>query len=237
MQLPRQELDSVFVGLICLAEAQNATFLLEARLSASDRVRAARFRRQEDRMRFMLGRALLAAMLREHLDYPAAPFEFAFTEHGRPYLAANPAIAFSISHAGDIVGVALTTTARVGLDVESLDRRVELVPLAERIFSAADLARFKTLPENARHRAFFHAWTGKEAVLKAKSVGLFGGVEEISVPLDGTAATIRDVHDGTETAWRLDPVSVPDGYLGAVAWDDARKTVRVRTYTSMELDA
>lgn len=233
MQPPRQELDSVFVGLICLAEAQKTTARLEAGLSDSDRERAERFRRSEDRARFVLGRGLLAAMLREHRGYPAGPLELALTEHGRPFLAADPAVAFSISHAGDIVGVALTTGARLGLDVESLDRRVELGPLAERIFHAADLAYFNRLPTDARHRAFFHAWTGKEAVLKAKGVGLFGGVEEISVPLDGTAATIRDVHEGKELAWHLDPVPVPEGYLGAVARDDARKAVRVRVYTEL----
>jgi 4'-phosphopantetheinyl transferase len=206
-------------------------------LSREDYERAMRFRRLEDRARLVLGRRTLAAMLREHLDYPSGPLEFAFTEHGRPYLAADPDIAFSISHAGDIVGVALTTRARVGLDVESLDRRVELAALAKRIFNAADLARFRMLPAQAQHRAFFHGWTGKEAVLKAKGVGLFGGVENISVPLDGAAATVHDVHDETETAWRLHALPVPEGYLGAVAWDDARKTVCVRNYTLQELDA
>lgn len=183
----------------------------------------------------MLGRGLLAVMLRKHRGYPAGALDLILTEHGRPYLAADPAVAFSISHAGDIVGVALTTGARVGLDVESLDRRVELASLAARIFHAADLARFHSLPADARHRAFFHAWTGKEAVLKAKGVGLFGGVEEISVPLDGTAATIRDLHEGKEIAWHLEPLPMPVGYLGGVVCDDARKAVRVRSYIDAEL--
>jgi 4'-phosphopantetheinyl transferase len=232
---PRRELDSVFVGVIRLTGNLDTLEALHTALSAPDRERAALFRRAEDRARFILGRALLRTMLSEHLNYPTGPLEFAFTERSRPYLAATPEIAFSISHAGDVVAVALTTGSRVGLDVESIDRRIDLGPLAERILDAADLARFLALPGDARHRAFFHAWTGKEAVLKARGVGLFGGVETISVPLDGSPATVHDAEEGRTTVWRLEPLPVPDGYLGAVAWDDSRKTVHVREFSRAEL--
>ena len=114
--------------------------------------------------------------------------------------------------------------AQVGIDIEWLDRRVDLGPLAERIFNAADLAHFRALPEAAKPRAFFRAWTGKEAVLKAKGLGLFGGVQEISVPLDDQPATLRD----GETSWQVEPVVMPDGYLGSVAHNEARKPLRVR---------
>jgi 4'-phosphopantetheinyl transferase len=231
MQASHRELDSIFVGMIRLAGASDALETLQAGLSVPDRERAGRFRRAEDRARFVLGRCVLRTMLREHLDYPAGPLEFAFTERGRPYLAASPTIAFSISHAGDIVAVALTTGSRVGLDVESVDRRIDLGPLAERILDASDLARFLALPVDTQPGAFFHAWTGKEAVLKARGVGLFGGVETISVPLDGSAATVQDVEEGRATAWQLEPLPVPAGYLGAVAWDDPNKAVRVREFT------
>ncbi len=93
-----------------------------------------------------------------------------------------------------IVAVALTTTVPVGIDVEALDRKVDLLPLAERILSPQDLARFLKIPAAQQPRAFFRAWTGKEAVLKAKGVGLFGGVQEISVPFGEEAETMRGKH-------------------------------------------
>jgi len=207
--------------------------LLENGLSNADRERAARFRFREDRARLVVGRRILAALLREELGLTPRPLELALTEKGRPYLADWPDVAFSISHAGDVVAVALTIGAQVGVDVESLDRKVELDPIAERIFSAADLARFRAVPDAEKTRAFFRAWTGKEAVLKARGVGLFGGVEEISISLDGSAETIRT---GGET-WHIQPLMVPEGYVGAVACDDPRRLIRARNFTLADLAA
>jgi 4'-phosphopantetheinyl transferase len=234
MQIVRHKPDSIVVGLTRVAETLSGLDALEPGLSGHDRDRAARFRFPEDRARLILGRRLLAVLLRDELGLTAQPLELALTEKGRPFLPDRTDVAFSISHAGDVVAVALTLGAQVGLDVESLDRRVELDSLAERIFSTADLVRFRAVPDAEKTRAFFRAWTGKEAVLKARGVGLFGGVEEISAPLDGAAETIRA---GLDEAWHIQPLIVPEGYVGAVACDDPRRAIRARDFTLTELAA
>jgi 4'-phosphopantetheinyl transferase len=225
-----REFDSIPVGITRVTPAHAARDGAYPGLSAQDLERAARFRFPEDRARFVLGRRLLAALIRDHRRLPPQPLDLALTEQGRPYLADDPALAFSISHAGDVVAVALALHARVGIDVESLDRTLKLDPLAERIFNAADLARFRALPPETKHNGFFRAWTGKEAILKAQGIGLFGGVQAISVPMDEDARIA--IIDGAEPgAWQLIPLAVPAGYLGAVACDDLRKTIQVREYT------
>jgi 4'-phosphopantetheinyl transferase len=231
MKLPGK--DFIVVGLVPIAPAGPFLPQLELRLSAPDRERAARFRQPADRARFVLGRTLLAALLREELDYRPAVLELALTEQGRPYLAAFPAVSFSISHAGEWVAVALAAGARVGVDLESLDRRLHLDPLAERIFHPADLARFRALREADKPRAFFRAWTGKEAVLKAKGLGLFGGVQEIAVPLDDAPAIVPDPDGGAP--WHLEPLAVPDGHVGALARDRAQVAITLRTYAAPDL--
>jgi 4'-phosphopantetheinyl transferase len=234
MQIVRHKPNSIVVGLTRVAETLSGLDALERGLSGHDRDRAARFRFPEDRARLALGRRLLAVLLRDELGWTPQPLEVALTEKGRPYLRERPDVAFSISHAGDVVAVALTVGAQVGVDVESLDRRVELDSLAERIFSAADLVRFRAVPNAEKARAFFRAWTGKEAVLKARGVGLFGGMEGISAPLDGTAETI---HTGLDEAWHVQPLMVPEGYVGTVACDDPRCAIRARDFTLAELTA
>ena len=219
----------MFIGLTRVGPALSAMSPSDAGLSSTDRDRANRFRFHEDRARFILGRQLLADLLREHRGTAPQPLELAATEHGRPYLAGDPALAFSISHAGSMVAVALAEGARVGLDVESLDRRLQLDPLAERIFSAADLARFRALPAASRHAAFFRAWTGKEAILKAQGIGLFGGLQEISVPLEDRIDSAIVTGPGNNI-WNLVPLAVPAGYVGAVACDDLRREIHVRDY-------
>ena len=206
-----------------IPRAAGEPLVVRARLSPTDRARADRFRRDEDRLRFIAGRGLLAALLRQAGQPPAGPLQLALTEHGRPFLPDSPDLAFSISHAGDVVAVALVRGARVGLDVEALDRRVDLPALAARIFNPADLTRFNAVAEPDRARAFFRAWTGKEAVLKAKGLGLFGGIEPIAAPLDDRPATLTDQGD----TWHLRPLPLPGGYVGCIACDDpARELVR-----------
>ena len=230
MQIARHQPDPIILGLTRVAETLSGLEELEIGLSEQDRDRALRFRFREDRARLVLGRRLLAVLLREELGLSAQMLTL--TDKGRPYLPDRPEVAFSISHAGDLVAVALTIGAQVGVDIESLNRRVQLDPLAERIFNAADLARFRAVPEAGKTRAFFRAWTGKEAVLKALGLGLFGGVAEISVSLDGAAETIRA---GGGLAWHIQPLNVPEGYVGAVACDDPRRSIRARDFTLAEL--
>ena len=214
--MKRAEKDFVVIGMASIVPLTAVPDELAGRLSPADRERAARFRRPEDRARFVVGRALLAKLLRDELDHRPAVLELALTEHGRPHLPTLPDVHFSISHAGDWVAVALGVGVQVGIDVESLDRRVDLTALAERIFNPDDLARFRTLPETEKPRAFFRAWTGKEAVLKAKGLGLFGGVQDISVPLDDESEAVPDPAAG-RTVWHLHAVPVAAGYLASLA--------------------
>jgi 4'-phosphopantetheinyl transferase len=234
MQIARHEPNSILLGITHLAEALSGFERLEKNLSEADRDRAGRFRFREDRARLALGRGILATLLRDELGLADRPLELALTDKGQPYLPNRPHVAFSISHAGDLVAVALTVGARVGVDVESLGRRVELDPIAERIFSAADLARFRAMPEAEKTRAFFRAWTGKEAVLKARGVGLSGGLAEIAIPFGDGAETIRT--DGGEV-WRIQPLIIPEGHVGSVACDDPSRAIHARHCTLAELTA
>jgi 4'-phosphopantetheinyl transferase len=232
----REKLDYVIVGLAAVEAAQPALASLEDRLSAPDRERAGRFLRTEDRTRFVLGRGLLSSLLRDELDHRPSVLDLAFTDLRRPYLAAHPSVTFSITHAGGWVAVAVAVGARVGIDIESVDRRVDLDPLAERIFNGADLARFRALSMPEKPRAFFRGWTGKEAVLKAKGLGISGGVREIAVPFaSDTPVTFLEPDGAGVVAWRLEPLPFSDAHLGAVAWDNPEKKAVVRRLSAADL--
>jgi 4'-phosphopantetheinyl transferase len=215
MQETRNQPKSVIWTWVQVDPSAGDTLDATARLSPADQDRAARFRRAEDRHRFIAGRGLLAALLRQGGGAATIPLHLDLTEHGRPFLPDSPELAFSISHADAVVAVALARNARVGLDVEALDRRVDLAAVAGRIFNPADLARFRALAESNQPRAFFRAWTGKEAILKGRGVGLFGGLESIAAPFDDHAALLND--DGE--SWHLQPLPLPAGYVGCIACD------------------
>jgi 4'-phosphopantetheinyl transferase len=68
--------------------------------------------------------------------------------------------------------------AEVGVDVESFSRAEEIVPLAPRVFSAAECAQLDALPANELPDRALSLWTLKEAYIKARGMGL-------SLPLQG----------------------------------------------------
>ena len=88
--------------------------------------------------------------------------------HGKPRLA-GPVAAwdFNVSHAGEWVVVGLVRDAEIGVDVESLRRRVDVAAMAERVLSPSE----RELARAGGAEAFLMLWSQKEALLKALGSG------------------------------------------------------------------
>lgn len=94
-------------------------------------------------------------------------------EHGKPFLAGRPDVAFGVAHSGDRALVAVARApVRIGVDVEVVRPRARLAALAARVLDDGAHARWCALAEADRLRAFYEAWTAKEAYLKAIGVGV-----------------------------------------------------------------
>ncbi|MGI5129269.1 4'-phosphopantetheinyl transferase family protein [Pseudonocardia sp. CA-107938] len=183
-------------------------------LDAHERERMQRFRRPVDQARYLAAHALTRIVLGDALGSPADVLTFDRTcrcgrQHGKPVLLQAGAPAFSMTHAGDVVGVALHASP-VGLDVEEI-RSVELPAMAEHACSPAELAA----GAGATVDTFFSVWTRKEAVLKATGDGL--SVPMSSVTL-GPGRVQEWTGDGNPGApmW-VHETSPAAGYVAAVA--------------------
>jgi 4'-phosphopantetheinyl transferase len=151
--------------------------------------------------------------------------ELATTDLGQPIYPHDEKVHFSISHTHDLVAVALTTSARIGIDLERVKPHLDLPELAERIFSEDDLRIFQALPDHDKLAAFFRAWTRKEAYLKARGEGIAEGLQQISVSFGPEkTVSIKDGRDASAAeTWRLLALPVPATYAGTLACDDAGK--------------
>jgi 4'-phosphopantetheinyl transferase len=135
-------------------------------------------RRAEDRTRQVLGAVLLRLAAGAATGTPPASVVVDRTcprcaePHGKPHLP-DTGLHASITHSGDLVGLALTPVAPVGLDVERIsDVNVE------------GLSRTVLHPdERGEPDEFFTYWTRKEAVVKATGDGL--GVPLADVRVSG----------------------------------------------------
>lgn len=144
-------------------------------LSPVERRRAAAYRRPADRQRFVVGVVVTRLVLAEWLGVPADRVLLSRRcarcggPHGRPRLEGD-GISFSVSHSGDRVVVAFMRDAMVGVDVEALDRSLQVGLLADTVLAPSERACLADAPD--RTRAFLTCWTRKEAVVKATGIGL-----------------------------------------------------------------
>ena len=141
----------------------------ETALSLARREKAARFRKEEDRVRCLcagvaLDEALKTVGLREKSAHVGTG------EHGKPYLIDHPEWYFSLSHSGEYA-VCVLSSSPVGVDVEQI-RPLSILPLADRYFTDEERAFLHRLPQSEQQTAFYRLWTAKESVLKAYGTGL-----------------------------------------------------------------
>jgi 4'-phosphopantetheinyl transferase len=157
-----------------------------AMLSPAERDQQARFRFEQDRRSYLTAHALTRSVLARLLGVEPSELGFELGAHGRPELAApsrQPPLRFNLSHTRGLVACAVALEADVGVDVEHLERSVEIDSLAARVFSDAERAGLAKLTGAAKRRRFFELWTLKEAYIKAVGVGLSLPLQEISLEL------------------------------------------------------
>lgn len=204
-----------------------------AMLSAAETERAARFRRPEDRDRFVVSHAALRLILGRALD--ADPAALAFTEGpvGKPDLAEpwRGRLHFNLSHSGGRALVGLSPSAPIGVDVEALRPMPDAARVARSYFAPDEAAALAALPDEAREGAFMAVWTCKEAVVKALGTGLSMPLDRFSVSLPPAPARILSARGGrldpsAFTLMRLEPGA---GTLGAVAIAEPGANLLLRT--------
>jgi 4'-phosphopantetheinyl transferase len=220
------ELDSaVVVWIAQLSRLGDSLAACESLLDAQERERAARFRFPEDRARFVAGRGLLRHGLRRYAPHLPSAIELAYTGLGRPILpGGEQALHFSISHTHDLVALAFTKDARIGIDLEYMKAAVDPLELAERILSADDFHTFQKFSHAERPAVFYRAWTRKEAYLKALGEGIGTGLREVSVSLGPEIVSpVTDTRDAGASRWQLYLLPMPEDYMGALACDDAER--------------
>lgn len=189
-----------------------------ATLHADEHARAARFRCEEHQKLFVAARGGLRELLSSYLDTPPIALRFNYAERGKPTLEGFSGVYFNLAHSA---AHALYAVARcpVGVDLESMERTLDRMALAQRICTAREWAVFQTLPKETWQTAFFNCWTRKEALLKATGQGLSGGLQDLEVcfradaELDGRVS----MKDAAGQTWSVLSLPMPDPWTGALA--------------------
>jgi 4'-phosphopantetheinyl transferase len=217
--------DEVEVWLAVLPNDPECLIALSACLSPDELQRAARFRAEEPRRRFMFGRAILRQLLGASLGLAPAAVVLGQEPRGKPFLrspAKGRALHFNLLHADAHVAIVLSRGRRVGVDIESFHRLEDWPAVAERIFSPSELTSLHSMPVGVRRAAFFRGWTSKEAYLKATGDGLSDAIRSIEVSVvPGDAPQLLAVPGDPDAIrrWAIRAVPMPEGMTGAVVFE------------------
>jgi 4'-phosphopantetheinyl transferase len=156
-------------------------------LTPEDRARAARFLLVKDQLAFCVGRVLVRRLLSQYAPEPAGGWRIAQSEFGKPALLPAPGvpdIRFNISHSTGVVAVAISLEREIGVDVESVDDKIDFLEIARSQFSFVEVELLESLSRQSQRDAFFTLWTLKEAWTKARGTGLSLSLSDFAFTLD-----------------------------------------------------
>ena len=142
-------------------------------LSRDERARAARLRFDLHRDRFVAAHVGLREVLARYLGTASDSVRLDADAHGKPVLA-DGRLQFNLSHSDAVALVALAWDRAVGVDVERIDPRRDVLALAERGLEPAEAAIVRAAPPEDRAAVFHRAWARREAVVKCTGAGLGG---------------------------------------------------------------
>jgi 4'-phosphopantetheinyl transferase len=204
------------------------------RLRPADRTHASRHQNVRERQRRLAAYTALRLVLERTAGRQARALDILREGAGKPRLAGNAA-KFSLSHAGEMALIGISTGADIGVDLEaSRSVRISQARRAAIEAAAAGLAgaSVRALDGDA---AFLQAWCRLEAYAKASGQGLAGTLTALNLrggAKQASAATLISIARQAARAaeLRVADLDMPDGLHGAVALAGRPKSPRVKPF-------
>jgi 4'-phosphopantetheinyl transferase len=160
-------------------------------LGASEARRYGAFRRQERKRQFLLGRMLVRFAVSRLLSLPPDTLGVVERDGNAPRLvladsqSAQPS--FSLSHSGDWVACAVSSSGNLGVDIELNDPTRSILDVSRVAFHPNEYAWLLQQSEAGRLSAFYQLWCAREALFKLMTAL---GRESVLLPLVGVDGTL-----------------------------------------------
>jgi 4'-phosphopantetheinyl transferase len=190
---------------------------LRGTLSAEEHARALRFRSATAGRYFIAARGILRDLLSRYIKQDPRDLKLCYTSKGKPFLRKGsqmPEINFNMAHSAGFALYAVSHSRQVGIDLERVESFAGRQHIANRFFSAGELAQFQAFHSTSQTQAFFRLWTRKEAYLKARGLGLTATTYGFDAPLKREKPVTFVDEKGLR--WRAEELSPAPGYVGAV---------------------
>lgn len=172
-------------------------------LSKDERERATSFKFIKDNEQFTFARGILRCILARYLGESPQDLKIIYGLWGKPCLPREKLLHFNISHSRDYALYAVAPHYEVGIDLEYIDKNLDLENMSSVLFSQHELKYWKSLIASNQADFFFKAWVGKEAFLKAIGKGWLA--EDQQMPLDSSFFQKQDLMDENLNSYATNP--------------------------------
>lgn len=182
-------------------------------LDDGERARAAEILGERDRRQYTIAHGALRMLVAGELGVTPGELRWERGRYGKPTLATPwPGLSTSVSHSGELVAVAIARGRDVGVDIQRLAPRLDVVAMSARFYPSDEAAYVAAVGDDrVRTERFTGLWCRKEAVVKAAGGRLWPnlGIEVLGCEVVRCAEPAG--------AYRVADVPAPAGYRAAVA--------------------
>jgi len=194
-------------------------------LDDGERDRCARFHRERDRVSFVCAHALLRVLCSRYCGGSPDSQRFGAGENGRPFLLSSgqDILDFNLTHTNGLVACGFSRLGRVGVDVESVERRAAWEDLMDRVFSPREIADLASLPHSAAQERFFELWSLKEAVAKSWGMGVGIDFRGVEIAFRDGRAELTNCPPGHPAPVLLEVHAIDDYRLSIALTDSSRR--------------
>lgn len=197
-------------------------------LDVAEQAQALAIKNELRQKRYVTVHGRLRIVLAQAVNKPPETLTIKKAEHGKPYLADHPELAFNLSDTANALVIAVARGCRLGADIEQCRPRANLPALADKCFSEVEAAYWRELPEDEKTRTFYQFWTRKEAFVKAIGRGIALGLHRCVINPVNPAAMLRVPEScGQASIWHLRDIDLSPDICCALAADRAIGNVRL----------
>ncbi len=203
-------------------------------LSDDEKHRAASYRFDKHRNRFITGRGTIREILANEGKCSPQLIRFELNQYGKPTLdepASARHIQFNASSSETMGAIAISDNLPLGFDIEGIrpDSNGDYDNIVKNEFTRDEYNWYKKHDEADRVRVFFEFWTCKEAYLKALGIGLSGKLDSFSIDLSGLQPSVSYSHleDSEQPQISMYRLNIAGGYVACLAL--AKKNINFYT--------
>ncbi len=196
-------------------------------LSGDEMARAQRYQSWAQQDRFIVQHGLTRQILAYHLETSPEVIEISAPKFGKPEA---DGIYFNISHSDDFLAVAVSKDTPVGVDIERMDRNIDLNHVAAIVLSDAERMKLFALPRSAQKMTLLQTWVCKEAFWKYVGEGLNGMIKQFEL----MPTNDKDNYTMAGSKRKFDQHTIhsfafyPDRLVGSIAYAGTEAKVRFR---------